>query len=150
MAGKYICSLTHFVWSTARRQPSISPEWRDRLYSYIGGILAQKNCTLLCAGGVSDHIHLYASLCSTLSLADVTNAMKANSSRWIHQTFPNAKGFSWQKGYGAFSVSKSGEQRLIEYIENQEAHHKIRSFQEEFLALLKKHHVKYDERYLWD
>ena len=97
-----------------------------------------------------DHIHLYASLPSTLSLADFVNAVKANSSRWIHQNYRNARGFAWQEGYGAFSVSKSDEKRVIAYVRNQEKHHQKRTFQEEFVTLLDRHEIEYDVRYLWD
>ena len=101
-------------------------------------------------GGVADHIHVYASLPSTVTLADLAGAMKANSSRWVHETFPRHRGFAWRKGYGAFSVSKSAESRMIAYIRGQEAHHRRRGFKEEYLALLERHGVEYDERYLWD
>jgi REP element-mobilizing transposase RayT len=150
MAGKHLSLLVHFVWSTARREPRLAPEWRDRLYGYIGGVLEHKKAKLLCAGGISDHIHLYASLPSTVTIAELVNAIKANSSRWIHQTFPEQKSFAWQEGYGAFSVSKSGEEQVVRYIRNQEAHHRRRDFKNEFLTFLKKYQVEYDERYLWD
>ena len=150
MPGKHLSLLVHFIWSTAHREPRIAPEWRDRLYGYIGGVLEHKKAKLLCAGGVSNHIHVYASLPSTVTIAELVNAMKANSSRWIHETFPEQRGFAWQNGYGAFSVSKSVEDQVIKYIRNQEAHHRRRDFKQEFLAFLKKHGVEYDERYLWD
>lgn len=150
MAGKHLSLLVHFVWSTAGREPWIDTEWRDRLYGYIGGVLEHKGARLICAGGVSDHVHLYISLPSTLTLADAVGAMKANSSRWIHETFSHKRAFAWQKGYGAFSVSKSAEAKVIEYIQEQEAHHRRRSFKEEYLALLEKHGVEYDEHYAWD
>jgi REP element-mobilizing transposase RayT len=119
MAGKHLSLLVHFVWSTAGREPWIDADWRARLYSYIGGVLDSKGGKLIRAGGVSDHVHLYTSLPSTVSLAEVVGALKANSSRWIHETFPSRRMFAWQKGYGAFSVSKSAEGRVVEYIENQ-------------------------------
>jgi putative transposase len=150
MPGKYISFLVHFVWSSARREPTISNEWRERLFGYIGGILEKKDARLICAGGMSDHIHIYASLPSTISLADLVNAMKANSSRWIHENFPNRRTFAWQKGYGAFSVSKSTEHQVIAYISHQEQHHCVRTFQEEFREFLHKHDVEYSEEYLWD
>jgi putative transposase len=149
MAGKHISLLVHFTWSTAGREPWISTDWREPLFAYIGGIMNHKNTKLLGAGGMYDHIHLYASLPSTLSLADFVNAVKANSSRWVHQTFRNASAFAWQKGYGAFSVSKSEEKRVIAYIRNQESHHRKRTFKEEFVTLLERHEIEYDERYLW-
>jgi putative transposase len=150
MPGKHISLLVHFIWSTAGREPSIAAEWKDRLYSYIGGVLNNKNAKLICAGGMSDHIHLYASLPSTITLAEIVGAMKANSSRWIHQNFPGQKAFAWQEGYGAFSASKSAEWRLIKYIQGQEEHHRRRSFQDEYLRFLERSGVEYDERYLWD
>ncbi|HXG66386.1 MAG TPA: IS200/IS605 family transposase [Blastocatellia bacterium] len=150
MAGKHVSIMIHFVWSTAGRERWIDPQWRDRLYAYIGGVLENKRAKLICAGGLPDHIHLYVSMPSTITLAEMVNVMKANSSRWIHETFPDKKAFAWQKGYGAFSVSKSGEAQVIDYIKNQESHHRQRDFKEEFLALLKKHNIEYDERYLWD
>lgn len=120
MAGKYLSLLIHFVWSTKNREPWIAPEWSDNLYAYIGGVLRKKKAKLICAGGVTDHIHVYASLPSTLTVADAVNAMKANSSRWVHEEIPRKAGFAWQDGYGAFSVNKSSEQRVIDYIMNQE------------------------------
>jgi REP element-mobilizing transposase RayT len=150
MAGKHLSLLIHFVWSTANREPHISSEWSDRLYGYIGGILTNKKAKLICAGGISDHVHIYASLPSTITIAEIVGAMKANSSRWVHDTFPRQRAFAWQKGYGAFSVSKSSEERVINYVRNQERHHRRHDFKSEFLMLLEKHQVEYDERYLWD
>lgn len=149
MSGKYLSVNIHFVWSTAGREPWLADVWRDRLYGYIGQVLANKKARLISAGGVADHVHLYASMPSTETLAVLVNAMKANSSRWIHETFPALRAFAWQKGYGAFSVSRSAEGRLINYIRNQAAHHRRQEFKDEFLRLLERHGVEYDERYLW-
>ena len=113
-------------------------------------MLREKGAKLISAGGMADHIHLYTSLPSTMSLADAVNAMKSNSSRWIHETLPNHAAFAWQKGYGAFSVSKSADVSVIEYIRNQREHHRVRTFQEEFIGFLQRHSIEYDERYLWD
>jgi REP element-mobilizing transposase RayT len=150
MAGKHLSVLIHFIWSTAGREPWIASEWRDRLYGYIGGVLREKNATLLSAGGMPDHIHLYVSIPSTVTLADLVSAMKANSSRWVHETFPRYRAFAWQKGYGAFSVGKSAEVQLLEYIRHQEEHHRKRDFKEEYLSFLKRYGVDHDERYLWE
>jgi REP element-mobilizing transposase RayT len=139
----------HFVWGTANREPLIRKSWRDRLHGYIGGILEKKKAKLLAAGGVEDHIHVLASLPATISLADAASAMKSNSSRWVHEEIPQCKGFDWQAGYGAFSVSKSMEERVKAYIHNQEEHHRKQRFSEEFMALLEKHGIAYEERYLW-
>ena len=149
MAGKHISLLVHFVWSTSGREPWITSEWNDELYKYIGGIFRNKNAKLISAGGMSDHIHLYASLPSTISLAEIVNAVKANSSRWIHEEFRKRRGFAWQEGYGAFSVSKSGEEDVVRYIKDQEKHHHRRDFKSEFVELLDRHEIEYDERYIW-
>jgi len=150
MAGKYISLLVHFTWSTAGREPWLETAMREDLYSVIGGIMRNKKAKLIAAGGMFDHIHLYASMPSTISIADFVNAVKANSSRWIHQSFARLRGFAWQEGYGAFSVSKSEENRVIRYVSNQEAHHRKRTFKEELISLLDKHGIPYDKRYIWD
>jgi REP element-mobilizing transposase RayT len=116
----------------------------------VGGVIRNKKGKLLAAGGMHDHIHLYAALPSTLSIADFVNAVKSNSSRWIHETFPNRRAFGWQEGYGAFSVSKSQEPNAIGYINKQEQHHQKRSFQDEYLEFLNQYKIEYDEQYLWD
>jgi putative transposase len=149
MAGKYLSLLVHFTWSTAGREPCLERDIRDDLYSYIGGIMNNKNAKLLSAGGMFDHIHLLASLPSTISIADFVNAVKANSSRWVHESSSSHRNFAWQEGYGAFSVSKSEEKKVVAYIGNQEKHHGKRTFKQELITLLKKHEIKYDERYLW-
>ncbi len=146
----YICNLVHFVWSTAGREPLIHHSWRENLYADLGGILRNKRCKLLAVGGMADHVHVFASLPATLSLAQVANALKANSSRWVHENVKQGRGFRWQEGYAAFTVSRSSEPRVKHYIKNQEQHHRGRSYQAELLELLKKHEIEYDERYLWD
>jgi putative transposase len=150
MAGKYLSVLVHFTWSTAGREPWLELTMRDGLYSYIGGIMKNKNAKLLAAGGMFDHIHLYTSMPSTISIADLLNVVKSNSSRWIHESFASLRNFAWQEGYGAFSVSKSEEGRIVRYIANQEDHHRKRSFKEELIGLLEKHAIAYDKRYIWD
>ncbi|HKO44348.1 MAG TPA: IS200/IS605 family transposase [Pyrinomonadaceae bacterium] len=149
MAGKYLSLLVHFVWSTKNREPWIELAMREDMYAYIGGIMRKKKATLLAAGGMFDHIHLYASLPSIISIADLVNAVKANSSRWVHESFRNLRTFAWQEGYGAFSVSKSDEQRVIRYVQDQERHHAKRTFEEEFISLLEKHDMPYDPRQIW-
>jgi len=150
MAGKHLSLLVHFTWSTACREPWISTDWREPLFAQIGGIMRNKKAKLISAGGMYDHKQLYASLPSTISIAEFVNAVKSNSSRWVHQTYRQARAFAWQEGYGAFSVSKSDEKRVSKYVQNQENHHRKRTFKEEFLLLLEKHEIEYDERYLWD
>ena len=146
--ASHVSNLVHFVWGTAGRRALIRDSWRDRLHGYFGGVLRNKNGTLLRAGSIEDHVHVYASLPATVTLAEVANAMKANSSRWVHEDIGDRR-FRWQEGYGAFTVSKSSERRVMQYVENQAENHQERTFQEEFVALLQKHGIQYDERYLW-
>ena len=101
-------------------------------------------------GGMPDHVHILLSLPSTVSIAKAMQLVKGGSSKWVHDTFPEHRLFNWQVKYGAFGVSQSLLEKTIGYIRNQENHHRKMTFQEEFLALLKKHHVAYDERYLWE
>jgi putative transposase len=145
----FVSNLVHFVWGTKNREPLIRKSWRDRLHGYIGGVLTNKKAKLLAAGGIEDHMHVLVSLPATISLAQAANAMKANSSRWIHENIPQAKGFDWQPGYGAFSVSKSVEPQVKAYICHQEERHRRLKFTAEFAALLDKHCIPYEERYLW-
>jgi putative transposase len=150
MAGKYLSLLVHFTWSTAGREPWLEPSMRSDLYSYIGGTMKHKSARLIAAGGMFDHVHLYASLPSTICIADFVNAVKSNSSRWIHESFAQLRHFAWQEGYGAFSVSKSEEGKIVRYISNQESHHRKRDFKEELIGLLDKHGIAYDKRYIWN
>jgi REP element-mobilizing transposase RayT len=146
----YIGNLVHFVWSTAEREPLIHRSWQDDLCGDLGGILRNKRGKLLAVGGMADHVHVFASLPATLSLAQVANALKANSSRWVHENTKQGRGIRWQEGYSAFTVSKSAGPRVRVYIKNQEQHHRGRGYKAELLELLKKHEIEYDERYLWD
>ena len=101
-------------------------------------------------GGVADHVHLLLSLPATMPISKAMQLIKGGSSKWVHETFPEHRQFAWQEKYGAFSVSESRVESIIQYIQSQEEHHHKMTFQEEFLALLKKHRIEYDERYLWD
>ena len=150
MAGKFLCVNLHLVWSTKGRRCLIDPQWSDRLHAYMGSVARFKNASLIEAKTRSDHIHLYTSMPSTISIAELINALKANSTRWIRQTFPNRSRFSWQEGYAAFSVSKSQERAVIEYIQKQDEHHKRRDFKEEILELLGRHGIEFELRYVLD
>ncbi len=140
----------HLVFSTKNRESLITDEVQPRLYEYIGGILRAHGCALLAAGGMPDHVHLLVSLDKQLSIAETLRIVKANSSFWVHENFPVLLAFAWQAGYGAFAVSYSNLDRVKGYIGRQAEHHRRVSFQEEFLAFLKRHGIEYDERYLWD
>jgi REP element-mobilizing transposase RayT len=146
----YVSSYFHCVFSTKARNKLITPPLQERLWPFLGGIARRNDTKALITGGTEDHVHILLSLPSTMPIAKAMQLIKGGSSKWIHDTFPEQRLFAWQEKYGAFSVSFSQLDAIQEYIRNQHEHHRTKSFQEEFLALLKKHHIEYDERYLWD
>ena len=146
----YISSYHHCVFSTKERRPLITPALAERLWPFLGGIARQNKMKAIEIGGVEDHIHILLSLPPTLSIAKAMQLIKGGSSKWVHETFPEHRLFSWQEKYGAFSVSESRAESVIQYIKGQAEHHKKVTFQEEFMALLLKHRIEYDARYLWD
>jgi REP-associated tyrosine transposase len=146
----YTKLLYHLVFSTKHREPFLGPSVLPRLGEYLGGAVRGEGGTALIINGMPDHIHILARLRQDAALSDVLRAIKANSSGWVHETFPELGGFAWQSGYGAFTVSASQAETVRRYIERQQEHHRRRTFQEEFLALLNAHGIDYGERYLWD
>ena len=144
----YSSLLFHVVFSTKERRPLIEEGIRRSFFAYMGGIVRELGGKAFMVNGMSDHVHLLLSLPPTISVAHAMRVIKANSSRWIHKKRPGKRSFSWQDGYAVFTVSQSNLRRVFEYIENQEAHHRRRSFREELVALLKRHEVPFDERYL--
>lgn len=146
----YVSSYFHCVFSTKERRPMISPELMARLWPFIGGIARQNRMKALEVGGIEDHIHILLSLPPTLTIAKAMQLIKGGSTKWVHETFPEHRLFGWQEKYGAFSVSVSQLDKIMKYIRGQAEHHQKMTFQEEFVALLQKHRVEYDERYLWD
>ena len=146
----YISSYHHCVFSTKERRPLMTPALRERLWPFLGGIARQNRMKAIEIGGVADHVHLLLSLPATMAIAKAMQLIKGGSSKWVHETFPEQRLFAWQEKYGAFTVSASRVDSVVQYIQRQEVHHRKQTFQEEFLALLKKHRVEYDERYLWD
>lgn len=150
MAHTYVQLITHIVFSTKHRELYLTPELRERLFPYMGGIFRGLDSSALLINGVSDHVHILALLPAKRALSDIMRDVKANSSGWVHEQFPRFKKFAWQTGYGAFSVSKSNLEVVRVYIANQEKHHKRRTFKEEYIGLLQKHGIEYDEKYIWD
>jgi REP element-mobilizing transposase RayT len=142
--------LYHAIWSTKDRRPEIDEELQPRLFPYLGGIVKELGGKALSVGGMSDHVHMLMSLPATVAVADALRVVKTNSSRWVHETWPERRRFAWQTGYGAFTVSNSNQETVEGYIARQEAHHRRKTFQEEFLAFLKKHGLEYDERFIWE
>ncbi len=149
MPHSYTSCLIHYVFSTKDRRKTITPELRERLLAYLGGIARENEMKALAVGGVEDHVHLLISLPSTLSIAKAVQLLKGGSSKWVHDTFPSEKDLAWQEGYGAFSVAISGVNDTIAYIKNQESHHRTRTFEEEFIAFLERHDLPFDPRYVF-
>ena len=133
--------LMHCVFSTKERRPWLTSNIRERLWPYFGGIARANNMKALAIGGVTDHVHLLLSLPPTLSISKAMQLLKGNSSKWLRETFPELarEDFAWQEGFGAFSISISGVEETIHYIQMQEEHHRQRSFHEELVLFLKKH-----------
>ncbi len=149
MSHRFTKLLTHVVFGTKERRPFIATAVRQELYPYLGGILRQCDCSGLKIGGTADHVHLLILSPPSRSIAEIVRLVKANSSKWIHAKWPNQYAFAWQSGYGAFSVSQSSSRAVARYIESQDEHHRVQSFEEELVALLEKHGVSYDRTELW-
>ena len=149
MAHTFANLLTHLIFSTKDRLPSIRPEIRDDLWAYLGGIVRELGGTAVVIGGTADHVHLLVGLPGTVALADALRVVKTNSSRWVRRE-RHSRDFAWQVGYGAFSVSQSNAAAVSKYTQGQAEHHRRVSFQEEFISFLRKHQIDYDPRYIWE
>lgn len=144
------CLLYHFIFSTKERRPLIDSGMKPRLYDYIGGVVRRKEGTLLAIGGVADHVHLLVRWRTDETIADLVRDVKAGSSGWVHDTWPEHRLFAWQSGYGAFTVSRSQQKRVEAYIANQERHHARSGYDKELIGLLEAHGIEYDPRYVLD
>ena len=141
----------HLVFSTKGREPFLrNAQVRKEMHAYLGGISKELDSPPVIVGGTEDHVHLLCRLARTISQADWVKEIKRVSSIWIKQREPALADFAWQGGYGAFSVSPSAMDLTRAYIYNQQEHHKIRTFQEEYGALLRKNGLQWDERFIWD
>ncbi len=148
MPQSYTNLLYHIIFSTKDRRPFITSDYESRLYDYIGGTLRKVGGISLELNGTKDHVHLLAKLRPDNALSDVLRDLKANASGWMHDVFPALKDFSWQRGYGAFTVSQSNLEEVRRYIVRQKAHHEKISFRDEFIQFLKANGIEYDEQYL--
>lgn len=150
MAGTYTKLYYHLVFSTKHRQPLITPEIETELHKYIAGIVRNLEGSCIEINGTTDHLHILAIIPPKIALSEALKAIKASSSKWLHETKPACHDFGWQDGYSAFSVSVSQLEPVRQYIRDQKTHHQTRDFKSELVALLEKHGIEYDERYLLD
>ena len=138
----------HHVFSTKDRRPWLGPEVMPRLREYLGGIIRNLDGQMVAANGPADHVHVATILNQKRPLMEVLQELKQSSSKWIHQEFPDLRAFAWQDGYAAFTVSHSGMPQVVECIAQQVPHHRRQTFSKELIALLERHGVQYDERYI--
>lgn len=150
MSNTYSQISIHGVFAVKNRENLINTNWRDELYRYISGIIKSTNATSLAVGGWKDHVHVFFGMPVTVCIADIMRLIKANSSKWINENKFVKDKFQWQSGYGAFSHSRSQRDKVINYIMTQEEHHRIKSFREEYLKMLKDFEIKYDDKYLFE
>ena len=145
MSHSYSQNHVHLVFSTKNREKRISKEFQPRLWAYMAAICKNHEMLTFAIGGMEDHVHILFRLPPTLTLVRAVTLVKANTSKWINE---KGKRFAWQEGYGAFSVSSSNVSTVVKYIDSQEAHHRKRGFEQEFVGLLKKHGVQFDPKYV--
>ena len=150
MAHTYSQLHIHFVFSVKHRDNLINTSLKEKLYKYITGIVQNQNHKMICIGGMSDHIHILIGMNPLQSVSDLIKVIKCNSSKWINENRFAAGKFEWQEGYAAFSYGKSQVNDVVSYINNQEEHHKKRTFKEEYTGFLKKFEIEYNEEYVFD
>ena len=148
MGDSYTNLLYHIVFSTKDRRPLITPDYEVRLYDYIGGTIRDLGGISLALNGTDDHLHLLAKLRPDAALSNVLRKLKANASGWMHRVFPRLEDFTWQRGYGAFTVSQSHVPKVSDYIARQKLHHQKTSFRDEFIQFLIANEIEFDRRYL--
>ena len=148
--GSFTQLTYHVVFATKYRKPAIASTIQERLHEYMGGTLRAKKGSLIEIGGVADHVHLLTHLPPTLAVSDVIRDLKANSAKWMNELEETPALFEWQKGYGAFTVSYSQIEVVRAYIRNQEEHHRVKSFQEEYEEFLQRHGIEFRREYLFE
>lgn len=143
-------TLVHLVFSTKDRMPLLTPDIRPDLYAYLATIARHDDGECYRVGGVEDHVHLAVRLSRTISIADLVSQLKSASSKWLKEQSPALAKFSWQRGYGAFSIGPKDLETVTTYIDGQEEHHRTRTFQDEYRQFLRQYRIEFDERYVWD
>jgi len=147
--GSFTRLTYHIVFATKYRKRTINAVIRERVYEYIGGTLRGKKGHLIEIGGVEDHVHILAGMSPSLAVSDVIRELKANSSKWMKEEL-HIDGFEWQKGFGAFTVSYDRIDAIRKYIQNQEEHHKTKTFQEEYVDFLQRHGIEFRMEHLFE
>jgi putative transposase len=150
MGQSLVKNYLHIVFSTKHRQPLIHKPYNEELYNYIGGTCRNLECYPVIVGGYTDHVHILCMLSKKIALIKLLEEVKSHSSKWMKTKAESLANFYWQDGYGAFSVNPSQVEVVKAYIQNQQEHHRKKTFQNEYRAFLKKYNVEYDERYVWD
>lgn len=150
MANTYTQIFYHVVFAVKGRENLINPLWKDDLYKYISGIITNQGQKLYIINGLPDHLHILVSCKPNIALSNLVKEIKEHSSKYIkEQGFIKCK-FCWQEGFGAFSVSFRNIEQVVNYIKNQEEHHKIKSFKEEYLEFLKEQNIDFEEKYIFE
>jgi REP element-mobilizing transposase RayT len=150
MPQSFSNNFVHIVFSTKYRTPFLHEGIRDRMFAYMGGICNQFESCPIIIGGYTDHVHLLVNLSRKIALMKFAEEVKTHSSRWVKTVNEQCTDFYWQHEYAGFSVDKTSIERIKNYIANQQKHHEIKEFQNEFRSLLDEHDMEYDERYMWD
>lgn len=149
MANTYTKLYIQFVFAVQNRRSLIRPEWEEELYKYITGIIQNKSHKMIAINGMPDHLHMFIGFQPVDHMSELIKVVKGESTKWIKEQGYADGSFKWQAGYGAFSYSRSHIDRVYHYIQNQKEHHRKKSFREEYIELLKKFDVDYDERYIF-
>ena len=149
MADSYSQIHLQFVFAVKYRKALIDKEWKERLHEYITGIVQNNRHKMLQINSMPDHIHILMGAKPTVSLSDLIREIKSCSSRWINENYIRDQHFAWQDGFGAFTVSKGIIPVVYNYIANQQKHHRSRSFENEYITLMKYNEVDFEERYLF-
>lgn len=150
MANTYSQIYIHIVFAVKGRQNLISVKWKDELNKYITGIVTNEGQKLIAINGMPDHMHILIGMKPTATLSNIVRDIKANSSKFINQKQWVAGKFEWQQGFGAFSYSHSQLNTVINYIQKQEKHHKVKTFKEEYLEFLQLYEINYKQEFIFD
>ena len=149
MAGTFSQIYIQYVFAVKGRENLLQKPWRDEVFKYMAGIIKGKNQKPIIVNGVEDHVHVFVGIKPSMAISDLVRDIKNNSSKFINEQNFIKRKFSWQEGYGAFSYAHSQIENVFQYIANQEEHHKKETFQEEYLDLLEKFDIEFNEKYLF-